>query len=181
VTFAYPPGYWIGGRLKWEIREHEGSKVLRKTLDNPLFQRCTSLIGDAGMSNYTMQIDLMTEGNRRTMSNAGVVNQRYLIELKGNYQELEVSSNVDRLKIGVPYKWRAGVWYTLKTRVDLDERGDGVVRAKVWPRTEPEPESWTLEVPQRHAHATGAPSIYGFAPQSRFPVYVDNIIVTPND
>ena len=34
VKFAYPPLPWIGARFKFEVREKDGSKVLRKTKDN---------------------------------------------------------------------------------------------------------------------------------------------------
>ena len=40
----------------------------------------------------------MSDGNRRTLSSPGVVNQRYQFVLKGNYQELEVSSNMEHFK-----------------------------------------------------------------------------------
>ena len=50
----------------------------------------------------------MSDGNRRTMSSPGVINQRYLILLKGNYQELEVSSNMEHLKQTVKFRWKAG-------------------------------------------------------------------------
>ena len=39
----------------------------------------------------------MSEGNRRKMSEVGVICQRYLIALKGNDQKLEISSNFERL------------------------------------------------------------------------------------
>ncbi|MEI2685779.1 MAG: hypothetical protein V9G14_05495 [Cypionkella sp.] len=35
------------------------------------------------------------------MSEVGVVNQRYIVVLKGNSQELEVNSNQERLKVAV--------------------------------------------------------------------------------
>ena len=179
--FAYPPGYWLGGRMKWMVRELEGEKVVARRMDNPLFQRTMSLFGHPEDANYTVQVDLRTDGNRRSMSSAGVVNQRYQIVLKGNYQELEVSSNMERLKVSVPYRWKAGEWYTMKTRVDVADDGSGVVRAKVWPRVEEEPEAWTIEVPDPHAHTHGAAGVYGFTPQSRFSVYLDNLSVTPNE
>ncbi|MEM7307791.1 MAG: PQQ-binding-like beta-propeller repeat protein [Planctomycetota bacterium] len=181
VAYADPPSHWIGAKLKWEVRELDGQKVLAKTLDNSLFQRSTSLFGHPDMSNYTVQVDVMTDGNRRSMSTAGVLNQRYLIQLKGNYQQIEVSSNMERIKESVPFKIRPGTWYTLKTRVDLAEDGSGVVRAKAWKRGEPEPEAWNIEVEHKDAHRSGSPGLFGFAPQSRFHVYVDNLSVTPND
>lgn len=176
-----PRPYWITAGKKWEVRELDGSKVLARTLDNPLFQRSMSFIGHPTMSGYTMQVDIRSDGNRRTLSSAGVVNQRYLIVLKGNHQELEVSSNMELLKAHVPFKWKAGVWYRMKTRVDVAADGSGVVRAKVWPRSQEEPKSWTIEVPHAHAHRNGSPGIYGFTPQSRFRVYLDNLSLTENE
>jgi outer membrane protein assembly factor BamB len=181
VKFAAPPSSWIGAGKKFEVREVDGEQVLAKTLDNPLFQRATTSIGHPSMSNYTMQVDIMTDGSRRTMSSAGVVHQRYLITLKGNHQELEVSSNVERVKETVPFRWNAKTWYTLKSRVDVAADGSGVVRVKVWKRDEPEPDEWNIEVEHKHVHANGAPGLWGFAPQSRFFVYMDNLTVTPNE
>ena len=173
--------HWVGAKLKWEIRELNGDKVLAKTIDRPLFQRTMTLIGQPSMSNYTVQCDIYSDGNRRTMSSAGVVNQRYLIVLKGNHQALEISSNMELLKKSVRFKWKPKKWYRLKTRVDVAADGSGVVRAKVWLRGEKEPDKWTIEVPHSHAHKQGSPGIYGFVPQSRFRVYIDNLSVTKND
>jgi outer membrane protein assembly factor BamB len=181
VKFAPPRPYWVGVKLKWEIRELDGNNVLAKTLDRPLFQRTMSMIGHPDMANYTVQVDIRTDGNRRMMSSAGVVNQRYLIVLKGNHQALEVSSNMELLKEHVRFRWKPKIWYRLKTRVDVATDGSGVVRAKVWQRDVPEPQGWTIEVPHSHAHKKGSPGIYGFVPQSRFMVYLDNLTVTSND
>lgn len=179
--YAFPPPHWLGGRLKWEVVEKDGGKVLAQTLDNAIFQRTMTTIGHPESRNYTMQVDIMSDGNRRMMSSAGVVNQRYLILLKGNHQEIEISSNMERIKESVPFRWQPGAWYRLKTRVDNQSDGSAVVRAKAWPRDETEPAEWSIEVVHRKGHPRGAPAIYGFVPQSRFHVYLDNITVTPND
>jgi len=181
TQFTYPPLPWIGARFKWDIREMEGNKVLVKTLDNVLFQRATSFIGSPEASNYTVEADVMTDGNRRMKSNVGVINQRYVIALIGNWQELEVSSNHDRIKVSVPFKWSTKTWYRIKSRVDVAKDGSGVVRAKAWPSNENEPSSWTIEVPHKVAHIKGAPGLFGFSPQSRYSVYVDNISVYSNN
>jgi hypothetical protein len=184
TAFAYPPLPWIGARFKFEVREKEGTKALTKTIDNKFFQRATVFLGSPEAKNYTMQADVMSEGNRRKMSEVGLINQRYLIVLKGNDQKLEISSNLERLRVPAAeeppnFKWQPNAWYTLKARVDLAPDGSGVVRAKAWKRGEPEPEPWTVEVPHRHAHKTGSPGLFGFAPQD-MRVYIDNISVTPN-
>jgi hypothetical protein len=180
VKFAYPPLPWIGARFKWEVRNLEGNKVLAKTLDNNLFQRAITFIGQPEEKNYTVEADVMTDGNRRNMSIVGVINQRYVIALVGNWQQIEVSSNHDRVKAGAPFKIKPKTWYRLKTRVDVAADGSGVVRGKAWERDQPEPEAWTIEVPHARAHECGAPGVYGFSLQSQFRVYVDNVAVTPN-
>src|SRR5256712_8556139 len=113
------------------------------------------------------------------MSIVGLINQRYLIALIGNSQELEVSSNQERVKAATPFRRTAGTWYHLKTRIDVASDGSGEVRAKAWKRGDPEPDAWTIEVPHRHAHTDGSTGLVGFAPQSMCRVYVDNISVTP--
>ena len=184
TLFAYPPLPWIGARFKFEVREKDGTKVLAKTIDNKFFQRGSVFLGESTMKNYTVMVDVMTDGNRRKMSDAGIINQRYYIVLKGNEQKLEINSNQERLRVPAAdepsnFKWTPNTWYRLKSRVDVNPDGSGVVRAKAWKRDEPEPTAWVLEVPVKHAHATGSPGLYGFAPQE-MRLFIDNILVTPN-
>ena len=183
AAFAYPPLPWIGARFKFEIRDHEGNKVLAKTTDNSFFQRATVFMGDPSTKNYTIEADVMSDGNKRVMSDVGIINQRYLIVLKGNEQKLEINSNQERLRVPAAteppnFKWLAKVWYRLKARVDVAADGSGVVRAKAWKKDEPEPDKWILEVPHKHAHESGSPGLFGFSPQVK--VYIDNVTVTPN-
>ena len=91
------------------------------------------------------------------------------------------AANAELLKESVPFRWKPEVWYRLVTRVDMQPDGTAVIRAKAWQRDVPEPEAWTLEVTHPHGHSHGSPGLYGFSPQSRFRVYIDNISVTPND
>lgn len=179
--FAFPPLSWIGARLKFDVRELEGNKVLGKTLDRLLFQRSLTFIGSPESSNYTVQADVMTDGNRRTKSVVGLINQRYIVSLVGNLNAIEISSNQERIAVTAPFPISANKWYTLKTRVDVAEDGSGVVRGKAWAKGEPEPEEWTIEFTHRKAHKSGCPGIFGFSPQSMKSVYVDNFAVVPND
>ena len=185
TKFAYPPLPYIGARFKFEIREKDGNKSLTKTIDNKFFQRATVFLGEPDMHNYTIQADVMSEGNRRKMSEVGIINQRYLIVLKGNEQKIEVNSNQERLRVPAVdapsnFKWSPNVWYTLKSRVDIAQDGSGVVRAKAWKKGDPEPEAWSIEVPHKTAHQTGCPGLFGFAPQDQR-VFIDNVLVTPNN
>lgn len=178
--FAYPPLPWIGARFKFEVRERDGNKVLTKTIDNKFFQRATVFIGHPEMKAYTVEADVLSDGNRRKMSDVGVINQRYCIVLKGNEQLLEVNSNLERLRHTVPFKWAANEWYHLKTRVDVGADGVGVVRAKAWKKGESEPSAWTLEFKHATAHQAGSPGLFGFSPQD-MRVYIDNVSVTKNE
>ena len=178
--FAYPPLPWIGARFKWEVRELDGNKVLAKTIERVILQRATTFIGHPNSSDYTIQADVMTDGNRRVKSTVGLVNQRYIAALEGNRNLLEITSNHERLKVAVPFRVTAKKWYTMKMRVDIDGDGNGVIKAKVWDKAVPEPADWTLEVPHLDAHEKGAPGVFGYAPQILKRIFVDNIKVTPN-
>lgn len=180
VKFAYPPLPWIGARFKFDIRELNGNKVFAKTFDRLLFQRGTVFVAPSNLSNYTMQADVLTDGNARSKSDIGLINQRYLICLRSNANKLEISSNLERLKVEGNFKVSANTWYTLKTRVDVKEDGSGVVRGKVWPKDQPEPEAWTVEAPVARAHKNGSPGIFGFTPLNQRRVYLDNLSITPN-
>ena len=155
-----------------------------KTIEDRRFQRGTVFIGHPDMSNYTIEADVLSEGNRRKMSEVGIINQRYMIVLKGNEQKLEINSNLERLRVPAAnapsnFKWSPNTWYHLKARVDVASDGSGVVRAKAWKKDDPEPEQWTLEVPHRHAHTSGSPGLFGFSPQD-MRVFIDNVRVTAN-
>jgi len=183
TPYAFPPLPWNSARFRFEVREKEvdgvKSKALTKTIENKLFQRAQVFIGFPEMSNYTVEADVLSEGNRRKMSEVGVINQRYIIVLKGNAQEMEVNSNQERVKQSVKFAWAPNTWYHLKARVDVAADGSGVVRGKAWKRGDPEPSAWNIEVPHHHAHASGSPGLFGFAPQEQR-VCIDNVSVTAN-
>lgn len=173
----FPPLPWLGARIKWHVLEHSDSKVITNRLDNVLFQRTMNFFGRSDMANYTLEADVMTDGNRRILSTVGLVNQRYLISLVGNSQILEVSSNHERVKESVKFSIKPNTWYHLKTGVVSKDDGSGVVRAKAWVRGEAEPADWTIEVPVRRLHPQGAPAVFAFSPQAQKRVYIDNIRV----
>jgi outer membrane protein assembly factor BamB len=179
TKFAYPPLPWIGARFKFDVRDVNGNKCLVKTIDNPFFQRATVFLGTPDLKNYTIEADVMSDGNKRKMSTVGVINQRYRVVLKGNEQVLETTSNEELLRSQKPFRWEANVWYTLKARVDVAPDGSGVIRAKAWKKSEAEPEAWTSEVAVAHANTCGCPGLFGFSPQN-MRVYIDNVAVKAN-
>lgn len=182
TPFAYPPLPWNAARFKFEVRKAPGegeNKALVKTIDDKRLQRGMVFINRSDLRNYTIEADVLSEGNKRKMSEVGLVNQRYLIVLKGNAQALEVSSNQELLKESVPFKWSPNEWYHLKARVDTAKDGSGVVRAKAWKKGEPEPEAWAIEVRHKRAHEEGSPGLFSFSPQEQR-AWIDNVSVTQN-
>ncbi|MDA7868666.1 PQQ-binding-like beta-propeller repeat protein [Akkermansiaceae bacterium] len=171
----FPPLAWLGARIKWYVLEKDGSKVIANRLDNVLFQRTMNFFGDPEMSDYVLSADVMTDGNRRIKSTAGLVNQRYLITLVGNQNILEVSSNHERVKSSVSFPIKANTWYSLKTHVKANADGSGEVRAKAWPKGEDEPAEWTIKVPVKRVHPKGSAGVFAFSPQAQKRVFLDNI------
>jgi outer membrane protein assembly factor BamB len=178
--FAYPPLPWIGARFKFQVMEKDGNKVFGKSFDRLLFQRGTVFVAPSTLSNYTMQADVMTDGNARSKADLGLINQRYLICLRGNANKIEISSNLERLAQAAVFKVSANTWYTLKTRVDVNADGSGVVKGKVWDKSQPEPEAWTVEAKVAKAHTQGSPGIFGFTPMNQKRVFLDNLSITEN-
>lgn len=174
--FAWPPTPWLGARLKFEVRELNDNKVLGKTIRIKLFQRAEVFMGHPDMKNYTMTADVMSEGNRRKMGEVGLLNQRYYIVLRGQSRLIEINCNPGKFKATERFRMKPNVWYQLKSRVDLQDDGSAVIRGKAWPRSEPEPEEWTIEATHRYGNTHGTPGLYGFSPQD-MRVYVDNIKV----
>ncbi len=179
TEYTYPPLPWIGARFKFEVRNSDGDKDLAKTIDNKLFQRGIVFFGHPDMTDYTIEADVLTEGNRRKMSEVGLICQRYYVILKGNSGKLQINSNLERIKEETSFRMKPNTWYRLKARVDRNKDGSGVVRAKAWAKEDPEPAEWTLEVEHKHAHDQGSPGLFGFAPQE-VPVHIDNLSVTSN-
>ena len=180
IAFSYPPLPWLGARMRWQVQDMEENKVAGNTLDRVLFQRAINFIGHKDMTDYIMEADVMTDGDRRTKSNIGLIHQRYIFVLVGNSQKLEVVSNFDRFRHSVPFSIKTKSWYRLKTSVEVDEMGNGMIRAKAWPKGDEEPDEWTLEIEHADAHTHGAPGIYAMSPQSKKKVYIDNISITQN-
>ncbi len=70
-----------------------------------------------------------------------------------------------------------GVWYRMKLRVDQD--GDkALIRGKVWPRGEDEPEAWSITVEDPLPIRAGSAGLSGYSPSA---IYYDNVQVSEND
>ena len=183
TPFAYPPLAWNGARFRFEVRKAPGegeNLALCKSIDNKLFQRGQVFIGHPDMKNYTIEADVMSEGNKRKMSDIGLINQRYLVILRGNAKEIELSSNLERIKETKPFTMTPNEWHRLKVRVDADKDGSATVRAKAWKKADAEPEAWNIEFKHKNAHQNGAPGFFSLTPQEQR-AWIDNVSVTANN
>jgi outer membrane protein assembly factor BamB len=171
------PAHWIGGG-RFATAELEGEPVLIKRPSPSGIHRQVAYTADAVTNGVTVQVDLFATGQRRRRPDGGVVNSGYTLDLQGNHQRLEIRAWASELRMmqRTPFAWEIETWYTVKLRVD-QASDRAIVRAKVWPRDEPEPAAWTLQVEDMLPIRNGAPGLYGFSPVD---IYFDNYKVMVN-
>jgi outer membrane protein assembly factor BamB len=180
ATGEPPPMWWTGAPGKVFQRTVEGvGKVLVRPRDETVGRRAKVLMGPANMKDYTIEADVRGIESRRQRGDIGVINQRYALVLFGNGQKLELHpwQAADEMTVRMPFKWEANKWYRMKLRVDHQPDGTALVRGKVWPTGEPEPQAWTIEKNDKIAHLEGSPGIYGDGISE---LYFDNIAVYPS-
>jgi len=184
-----PPLTWLGAGGKFAVQEKDGSKVLTKLLDLDLYYRARTNFGSVDMNNYTVQTDV-NAGEKvvneiHNIPDPGVINQRYVLVLLGNHQRVQIhtwpSALPHSLNRTVPYQWKANTWYTMKLRVE-QQPDKAVIRGKVWPRGEQEPEAWTVEMEDTNPNRNGNPGLFGHSLVTpiKSEIYYDNILVSEN-
>jgi hypothetical protein len=86
-----------------------------------------------------------------------------------------------RINIAKEFTWKSGTWYHTKLSVETKL---GVVKAKVWPKGEPEPAEWTIEFTDPMPNTGGAAALYGYISNAEADspggeIYYDNVMITP--
>ena len=112
------------------------------------------------------------------MPDMGLIAQRYTLDLMGASQQLQLRSWPPQVATHfsktIPFSWEAGRWYTM--RFEARTKGsDAVLRGKVWPRGQPEPEVWTIEAIHQNGNLQGSPGFFGNSKDSE--IYIDNVSV----
>ena len=169
------PRHWVWGGRGFRVEEKDGNKVLVKPPAARGLDRSSLYIGPPDMNGYTVQADLMGGRRKRWLPDMGLIAHRYILDLQGAYQRLEVRSWSSDLRMvqRVAFQWDSDVWYTMKMRVDIED-GRGVVRGKVWKRGDTEPDAWTIEAADPLPIREGSPGLYGYSPAN---IYFDNVRV----
>ncbi len=170
--------WWIGcSKGKYEIETLDGSKVLKKLADarGPIFNRSHVFITPPIAPGYTVEADLMGVKDGRKRGDVGLINDRYVLELVGATQRLRVMSWVPgpRFEKRIDFPWEPGRWFRAKLRVDV-QGSEARLYAKVWPRDQAEPASWTLEATDPQPNLEGSAGVYA---NSSAPLYFDNVHV----
>jgi outer membrane protein assembly factor BamB len=192
VPVGATPGGWVNVTGKFVVVDQNGNKVLKKlaTDSRPPLSRANAYIGPPTLKDYVIQADLSATKKNNNLPDMGIINCRYTMTMSGNKQQVRVASweALPRLDKTVPFPWKPGEWYRCKLEVVPD--GDkAVVRGKVWPRDQKEPEQWTVEVTDPRPNREGSPALYGYAQgilseeagaeALGAEAYYDNVSVTP--
>ena len=112
----------------------------------------------------------------------GLIAQRYTLDMMGNSQQLQIRSwppqVARRFSKTIPFHWNGDKWYTMKFSAGTKD-GKAILKGKVWPRGEPEPEKWTIEAVDDVPNLQGSPGLFGQSTISE--IYIDNVSVASND
>jgi outer membrane protein assembly factor BamB len=173
------PTEYLSAAGKFESEMKDDSRTLKKHSKNDMFRRAKVYIGPSDLKNYTIQADMLGTKYKRNMSDMGLIANRYVLAMWGNVQKLRIQSWLapPRLEKWVNFKWQPDVWYRMKMTVT--PQGDkALIRGKIWPRNEAEPEAWSIEVEDPSPNLEGAPGLYGFT--NRTEIFFDNVKITEN-
>ncbi len=180
----------------------------------PPFARANAFMGLPSMTDYTIQADLKGKEVRGYLPDMGIGANRYTLLLDGKLDDNEKEGDIVPPKKDDPkpakddnkdkkrflrliswegprrvyessqFHWQPDVWYTFKLTVDV-QKDKAVVRGKVWPAGEKEPEKWTIVFEDKTPNREGAPALYGYATgiladQIGTEIFYNNVSVTPN-
>jgi outer membrane protein assembly factor BamB len=175
-----------GIRLKVTRGEDKvtGNGVMTKITTIPKGARSQGWMGRPVYSNYTIQADIYAAQRNSKQGDAGVIGQRYRMDLMGATQELKIISWIsheEKFKT-VPFEWKPNTWYTLKLQTGIEKHKDAptlaVLSGKVWERGTEEPKEWTIQWKDEPGNVVGSPGLFGNAKDAE--VFFDNIKVTAN-
>ena len=175
VEVGKNPLHWVWAGSGFRVEEQDGNKVLTKPPAARGLDRSNLYVARHTLSAYTIQADLMGTQNKRRRPDMGLIAHRYILDLQGIHQRLEIRSWSSDLRMAkrIDFPWEMGTWYTAKMKVDI--QGDkAIVRGKVWKTGDPEPNAWTIEAEDPLPIREGSPGLYGYSPAM---IYYDNVKV----
>ncbi|HVX12128.1 MAG TPA: PQQ-binding-like beta-propeller repeat protein [Pirellulales bacterium] len=154
--------------------------VMVKITTIPKGTRSQCWMGPPTLHDYTIQADVRGAIRDGKQPDIGLIAQRYTLDLMGVKQQLQIrswTSELGRFSKTVPFKWNYDTWYTVKFRASVEE-GKAVLKGKVWPKGEDEPDDWAIEAVDDMPNVIGSPGLFGNASDAE--IFLDNIEVTEN-
>ncbi len=175
------PASWIGAAYRHQPKEFEGEKMLVKVSTIPKGTRSQLWMGHTHHHDYTIQADFYATGEGDLRPDMGLINQRYTLDMMAKGQ-LQIRSWTPRLELRfaktIPFDWQSYQWYSMKFQSETRD-GQAILRGKVWPRGETEPDEWTIEGADATPNVNGSPGLFGNSSWSEF--YIDNVQVYSNE
>lgn len=182
------PLTWLGGRIRWELRDNGGDKYIAKRTvlptptnpNNKLGTRSYLWMGPTDLANYTIQADALLKDVDGRMPDVGLIGSGYELIIRSKNNKLRLDSwpsNDYRTMSDVDFQPKADTWYTMKLSV-ATTKDQATVRGKMWPRGEKEPADWTVKMVDKAPNLHGTPGVFGNSPDAE--IYLDNLMVTPN-
>ncbi len=172
------PKHWIGANRIYLAGQKDGAKVLVKAPRGRGLNRTFLYMGSSSLSDYTIEADVFGEGTKRRRPDIGLINSGYILDLAGAKNHLEVRSWTAELRMAkqVPFEFEPLTWYRMKMKVVSSEE-KATIYGKVWKKSDPEPEAWTITVDDPHPIRSGTPGLLGYSPVN---VFYDNVTVYAN-
>ncbi len=198
------PLTWVGGRVRYVLRDEPDGKVLVKRDLIPtrpeqrevvtpegtkmetvmgttkLGTRSQLWMGPTDLSDYTITADVQLTVLDGKLPDFGLINSRYTMALMGEHQTVRIyswSTHDKRHQAQSEMTLEPGQWYTMK--LEVRPRPDSaLVRGKVWRRGDVEPESWNVTMVDTAPNLQGSPGLYGDTKNTE--LLIDNVAVTPN-
>lgn len=160
--------------------EKEGNGVMVKITTIPKGARSQCWMGPPKFHDYTIQADVSGAIRNGKQPDIGLIAQRYTLDLMGVRQQLQIRSwmpELGRFSKTVPFQWKYDTWYTMKFQASVEE-GKAVLKGKVWPQGDEEPDEWSIEAVDDVPNVVGSPGLFGNAQDAE--IFLDNIEVKEN-
>ena len=179
-----PPLSWVGARYRHVIQPVDGNPALAKITTIPKGARSRAWMGPSDLAEYTIAADVLGTRMSDQLPDIGLTAHGYVLDLMGQSQQLQIRTWSAQLRMAqtVDFDWKEDTWYRIKLRVDIESEPPAavaVVRGKIWPRDQSEPDSWTIEARDESPNLSASPGLYGNAKVAQ--LFYDNIEVTPNE
>ena len=180
--WAWPNKQGIELTVVRGARKIDGNGVMLKVTTIPRGARSQSWFGQPICTITRFRPTFWERTRTAGCPTSGLSGSAHTLLLMGDQQALQIQTwPAPRLPFQAQSSLRleGDEWYTLKLQAS-NEEGKVVLRGKVWPRGQKEPEKWLLEAadPSPRPNREGSPGVSGDAKNAE--IFFDNILVTRN-